>query len=191
MIVGLSGYARSGKDTVAEYLVDNYGFKRVAFADAIKDALLAINPHIPNLYRLDDSVELEGWEVAKLNPYVRSMLQALGVYARDNWGENFWIDQAVKKIDSLRGENYSLNNVVITDVRFPNEYDAISNWTIAGKQGVVVRVSREGIMPVNNHVSEIALDNHQFKHTIHNDSDLFDLHLSIENLMRELGVEKE
>ena len=36
MIIGLSGYARSGKDTVAELLVLNYGFKRVAFADGIR-----------------------------------------------------------------------------------------------------------------------------------------------------------
>jgi len=178
MIIGLSGYARCGKDTVAQYLVDNYGFKRVAFADGIRNALLAINPFIPNHTSLNEVVAAEGWEVAKLNPYVRMMLQNLGVHARENWSQGFWIDQAFKQ--------YTGGRVVITDVRFPNEYDAIVD-----KEGQIIRVIREGVAPINNHISEIALDNHVFKHTIHNDSDLFDLHLSIENLMRELGVEKE
>jgi hypothetical protein len=190
MIIGLSGYARCGKDTVAEYLVDNYGFKRVAFADAIKDVLLAINPYIPNLASLNDVVEVEGWETAKLSPYVRGMLQNLGVYARENWSPDFWVDVVFKSIgrqalgEKAAGEN-SLNRIVITDVRFPNEYE-----TIVAKGGDVVRIMREGVAPINKHVSEIALDKHKFKHTIHNDSDLFDLHLSIENLMREMGISK-
>ena len=37
MIIGLGFKARSGKDTVADYLIENYGFKRLAFADALKE----------------------------------------------------------------------------------------------------------------------------------------------------------
>jgi dephospho-CoA kinase len=39
MIIGLTGYAQSGKDTVANILVENYGYQRVAFADPIRALL--------------------------------------------------------------------------------------------------------------------------------------------------------
>ena len=48
MIIGLTGYARSGKDTVAKILVDNYGYKRIAFADKIRELLVEINPILEN-----------------------------------------------------------------------------------------------------------------------------------------------
>jgi dephospho-CoA kinase len=44
LIIGLSGYAQSGKDTVAELLCLNYGFKRIAFADAIREGVVRLNP---------------------------------------------------------------------------------------------------------------------------------------------------
>jgi dephospho-CoA kinase len=44
MIIGISGYARSGKDTVANYLVEHHEFTRMAFADAMREALLRLNP---------------------------------------------------------------------------------------------------------------------------------------------------
>ena len=44
MIIGLAGYAQSGKDTVAKFLVENHGFERVAFADPIRDLLYELNP---------------------------------------------------------------------------------------------------------------------------------------------------
>ena len=65
MIIGLTGYARSGKDTVASILVEDYGFTRVAFADPIRDLLLKINPILENGYRLGEHVKEFGWELAK------------------------------------------------------------------------------------------------------------------------------
>ncbi len=44
MIIGLTGYAQSGKDTVANILVERYGFTRVAFADKIREFLYETNP---------------------------------------------------------------------------------------------------------------------------------------------------
>ena len=190
MIIGLSGYARSGKDTVAEYLVENYGFVRVAFADSIRDFLLTLNPFVPNAYFLKDVVEHEGWDVAKSMPYVRKMLQDTGVYARDNWGAAFWINAAFKHMDkNCRDSNGELKHIVITDVRFKNEADAISGWV--AKNGTLIRVNRPDVKPVNNHISEVELDNYSFKHTIDNDSDLFDLNLKVEELMREFNIPKK
>lgn len=190
MIIGLSGYARSGKDTVADYLVDNYGFKRVAFADEIRKALLAINPFVPNAYFLKDVVEHEGWEVAKTIPHVRVMMQNFGVFVRDEWGAQFWINQAFRHMDkNCRDEQGELHHVVITDVRFKNEADSITGWT--AKNGTVVRVNRPSVQAINNHISETELDDYAFKHILNNDSDLYDLHLQVEELMREFNIPKK
>ena len=46
MIVGFSGYARCGKDTAADHLVEHYGFEHRGFADKLREALYALNPII-------------------------------------------------------------------------------------------------------------------------------------------------
>jgi hypothetical protein len=70
MIIGLSGYAQSGKDTVAKILVDHYGFRRVAFADKIKEMVLETNPIVfidehQRTWRAAEYVSWKGWEKAK------------------------------------------------------------------------------------------------------------------------------
>ena len=44
MIIGLSGYAQVGKDTVAQILVEEYGYSRIGFADIIRNACYRLNP---------------------------------------------------------------------------------------------------------------------------------------------------
>jgi dephospho-CoA kinase len=57
MIIGLSGYARSGKDTVAELLCLNYGFRRISFADPMREAILILNPKIDSITHVAHYVE--------------------------------------------------------------------------------------------------------------------------------------
>ena len=146
MIIGLTGYAQSGKDTVAKILVDNYGYTRIAFADKIREFLYETAPDYVKF--LVDEV---GWEKAKQNQTVRELLQSTGVGARTVFGEDFWIEQAFRKYKDL-------DNVVITDVRFTNEADYIK-W-YPGAQ--LWRVERPGVKAVNTHVSETQLDNYPF-----------------------------
>jgi hypothetical protein len=165
MIIGLSGYAQSGKDTVAEMLCLNYGFKRISFALPMRDAIYTLNPIVFNLNsRVSDLVDEFGWDVAKANPEVRRLLQVFGTeVGRGIFGENFWVDQAFK-----RAEEYE--RVVFSDVRFPNEAQAIVD-----KGGQVWRVQREGHKPVNLHASETAMDNWRFDDLILNHGSLDDL----------------
>jgi hypothetical protein len=162
MIIGLSGYARSGKDTVAELLCLNYGYKRHSFADPMREALLRLNPvvgHEPLSHLVSDY----GWDVAKTNPEVRRLLQVFGTeVGRAMFGENFWVDLAFKQVQQER--------VVFADVRFPNEAQAIIK-----RGGQVWRVQREGHKPVNLHASETAMDNWRFDDLILNHGNLDDL----------------
>lgn len=146
-IIGLCGYAGAGKDTAAAGLIAD-GWLRVAFADGVREALLALNPEIALADLSGYLIHWEGWDNLKANvPPVRELLQRMGTEAgRNIHGPDCWINIAKRKIDA------STANVVITDVRFANEADAIRSWG-----GKVVYIERPGVGPVNGHVSE-ALD---------------------------------
>ena len=101
-LIGLTGYAQSGKDTVASVLVEKYGYRRIAFADKIRDFLYGINPMVacsPTGY-LQDLVDLVGWDAAKQEPQVRRLLQDLGNSARELFDKDIWITAALSTVQS-------------------------------------------------------------------------------------------
>lgn len=170
--VGLYGYAGAGKDTAAEYLVDEHGFTRVSFADKIREFALAVDDHVPVIVpglgdepdqqtwmRLSEFLESQGhdWTEAKKNLEVRRMLQRLGTEGgRFVLGENVWVDAALADLPP--------GNLVFTDMRFPNEYEAI----VHRLKGIAVRINRPGVAPVNAHASDSSLDDHLFHANITN-----------------------
>lgn len=177
MIVGLSGYARSGKDSVAEILVNDYGFTRLAFADAIRDMLYDMDVIVAcsPTGRIAGLVDLVGWDKAKETNEVRRLLQNLGVAARTRVNENIWVQAVLRK---MKPES----DYVITDVRFKNEADAIQAF-----EGHMWRVTRPFVFPVNDHISEIDLDDYNdFDFHLHNDKGLKELKETVEFLIQEM-----
>lgn len=151
-IIGLSGYAQSGKDTTAEILAE-LGYERIAFADILRDFLYAMNPRIWEGQRVQNTVDQIGWDQAKVayDSEIRGLLQRLGTDAgRKYLGENVWVDAALKGLepDGL---------YVVTDCRFVNEADGIRKRT-----GKVYRIHRQGVGPINDHISERGLDDYDF-----------------------------
>ena len=180
MIIGLSGYAQSGKDTVASILVSQYGFTRVAFADKIRELLYEMNPMVKDGFTLQGVVDAYGWDKAKLYfPEVRRLLQDLGVGARKLFGENFWVHQAMNSMAN------AYPNVVVTDVRFINEAD-----TLKTNSGQLWRVKRPGIEAVNNHVSEHDLDGYKVDQILHNGGTIEELELLVRQRMDALIANK-
>lgn len=110
----------------------------------------------------------------------RELLQKLGTEAmRNGLHENVWVNAlfADYKIAYPReGMTYSeqdLPNWIITDMRFPNEMDAVKT-----KGGITIRVNRTNRWnkPQDiEHSSETALDNHKFDYVIDNDGTISDL----------------
>jgi hypothetical protein len=176
MIIGLSGYAQSGKDTVAELLCLNYGYKRMSFAQPMRDAIYTLNPMVEGGNRVADLVDEYGWDVAKANPEVRRLLQVFGTdVGRQQFGENFWVQQAFDKLESTK--------IVFSDVRFPNEAHEIQQYG-----GQVWRINRHNHAPVNGHKSEHAMDNFMFKQVIYNDGSLDDLSDEVFMLAKQIGL---
>lgn len=167
-MVGLVGYAQAGKDSVAQTLVTRFHYKRVAFADKLKEMALLIDPPPPKGHlSLKTAVVMHGWEFAKTFPPHRQFLQNLGVAARDVLDPDIWVKSALPE-DWTWNPEYQ--RVVFTDVRFKNEIDFI---TING--GLIVRIERPGVGPVNRHVSETEWNDVKPVATIINDGNLSQL----------------
>ena len=119
--IAVIGKLMSGKTTLAKYLVNDHDFVRVALADAVKDQGLAM---------LNYGLRLNGVSELTLD---REMLELekdkfrvfLQWYGTDFWREYMeddahWIDLLREKVASM-----PLSNLVIDDVRFPNEVEAM------------------------------------------------------------------
>ena len=159
-LVALTGKAGSGKNTLADELVNKYGFIGIGFADPIKEMLKQLNPLVPidmgldgelikSTMRLATLVDSVGWETAKReNVEVRELLQRLGTEAgRQIISPDVWVDIAIKKALNAPSP------VVFTDCRFPNEVAAVRS-----RGGLLVRVHRQDVEPVSSHISENAID---------------------------------
>jgi hypothetical protein len=176
-VLGLSGWARSGKDTIANCMVENHGYLKMSFADPLKDALEALNPKVDiSGYYMPLATGLKlvgGWEGIKgHSTEVRPLLQRMGTeVGREMFGENFWVDAAIDRIPDG-------SKVIFADVRFPNEAKAIKDLG-----GQVWRVERVGYEAANGHISEHALDDYEFDERIRNTGTVEDLCIVADGLL--------
>lgn len=186
MIIGMSGYAYSGKDTVGKYLVENHHFTRVAFADALKEVAYILNPLIPVMpenpaanatIRLQPLVNTTSWDNAKANSEVRRILQVLGTEAgRNVLGEDIWVQIVKKKISR------SYRHVVITDCRFPNEVAFVKDL------GKLWWVDRPGNKPLNSHISERSVTPEDADVVLDNSGDLDFLYRQVDKLLENMNA---
>jgi hypothetical protein len=173
-VIGLHGYARSGKDTVFGFLAE-YGYRRLAFADVLRLACYRLNPIIGaritgGEFRLQELVDQEGWDDAKSHPEVRRMLQVMGTeVGRELIRDSVWVDIVLDQIKAEPEERFA-----ITDVRFPNELVALRENFPSGE---LWKVNRPGVGPVNAHVSDAGLADELFDVIVENDGTLEDLRL--------------
>lgn len=141
MIIGITGFIGSGKDTIADYLCTFHGYKRLSFASSLKDAVAAIfnwdrellegTTKTSRAWR--DSVDTwwaERLKIPHLTP--RWVLQHWGTeVGRNAFHQDIWVASVEHRLKSAK------DNIVITDCRFDNEVIAIKK---AG--GITCRVER-------------------------------------------------
>ncbi|QNJ56526.1 deoxynucleoside monophosphate kinase [Arthrobacter phage Elezi] len=179
-LIGLIGKKRTGKDTFAAKLVRDHGYTRVALADPLREAALALDPIVGTFplnsegvlrvreWRLSEVIDELGWEKAKdYVPEVRRTLQRLGTESIRSLDDQFWIRTAFQRIDTLRADG---KPVVVTDVRYPNEADAIREAT-----GYLVRIVRDLPDDGDSHASEKAMDDYREHLRVPNNGSVEDL----------------
>lgn len=154
MLFAFSGLKGSGKDTAASVLIHEYGFTKIAFADAVRELALVIDPWITvkTLYgtdvsRLSTLVTNVGWDTLKRSvPEVRRLLQVIGTEGgRMLVGENVWVDILAKRYPDIADEHV---RYVIADCRFDNEVEFVRN-----NGGKLIWINRPGIVS-DGHASE-------------------------------------
>jgi len=141
MIIGVCGFIGSGKDTIADYLVNIHQFRRESFANTLKDAVAQVFGWDRDMLegRTRQSREwrerVDPWWAKRLNmPNLtpRWILQYWGTeVCRRAFHDDIWIAALENKLRN------SQDDIVISDCRFPNEIKSIK---AAG--GIVVRVAR-------------------------------------------------
>lgn len=238
MIIGINGYAGSGKDTVGTiiqylqadtdlplkgvlkktahhewWLEERSGWEIKKWAGKLKDiASLLTGIPVKNFEDQEFKTSLLGpeWGTVTDIPLnsvpvfadiqfnklisVREFLQKLGTDAiRDSLHTNAWVNALmadytptqVQWSDGPIGgyKDGPMPNWIITDTRFPNEAQAIKD-----KDGLVIRVDRPGVKPINNHPSEVGLDSWDFDYKIANVSDIKALSLSVKTILEKESI---
>lgn len=170
-IIGITGKARSGKDTAGDVLYKKQGFYKMAFAKPIKDALermfLAYKPEFNFGQNKEDN--LEGLDVSP-----RVLAQTLGTeWGRNIIHEDIWVKIMEKRINTMR-ELTNVKGFVITDVRFENE----AQW-VRASEGILIHITREDIKDVAEHSSENGIKPVEGDKMIINNGTIEDLHKNV------------
>ena len=181
-LIGLGGYARSGKDAIAAIL-ERHGWYRTFMSKPLHRAMLALDPiitldHWDDLsVRYSELIESRGYEKAKAEfSEVRRLLQVLGTeVGRGILGEDAWIDTIEEELGDAWAADPSRPQVV-TGIRFPNEIARIRSLG-----GELIWVERPGFGPTNGHASETTLGPHDFDEVLHNCEDLAGLERRVRN----------
>lgn len=208
MIIAFCGFIGSGKDTAANYLVDNYNFEKDSFAKTLKDVLSVLfNWDRTLLEGLTEESrawrnQVDSWWSDRLgidNFTPRWAMQYIGTDVfRNHFHTDVWVTTLENRLQN------SNKNIVISDVRFKNEMNIVKR--LGGK---IVKISRgnnpewyQDALLANNgntralalliknqiHPSEWSWVNELIDLEIHNNSSIDDLHLKIKSQVLDLPV---
>lgn len=184
-LIGLAGLMGSGKDAVADILVDMGGYVKYGFGYALRYEIADIlkTRECPDDYpdNLRDIAELYYGKPEKLwqkptPPLMRILLQEHGSEYRRAQDPDYWVRQVMEAI-------FLLPKVVLTDVRFENEYRMVKED--GGEIWLVQRANRPGASN-EGHVSEQfvkTLGPHNVDRVIANDGSLEDLYRKVEEAL--------
>ncbi len=197
-LIGICGHARSGKDTVTDFLLTTYpNHYQLAFADPLKEAA-SVAFGIPLGWFYSD--DLKDTVHPNWNKTPRQIVQFMGTEMfrdtvpklLDEVGNDFWVQRAILRLSNLyipedEGTFDQGDTVVISDVRFQNEYD----WIIS-TGGIIIHLTRpaaDGNIGIPGHASESTLNLHNKERTYEciNDSSIQELHRKTANIIASLS----
>jgi len=210
MIIGVCGFIGSGKDTVADYLVNFHEFRRESFANTLKDAAAAVFGWDRTMLegRTKQAREwreqVDPWWAERLgipNLTPRWILQYWGTeVCRKGFHDDIWIASLENKLRN------SQDDVVISDCRFPNEIKSIRDqggtivWVKRGElpgwyddavnvnngeRNMSFATSRARLEKLGIHASETAWVGTKFDFEIDNNSSLDDLYQQVKDLVQD------
>jgi hypothetical protein len=180
-LIGLTGLAGVGKDTVAAQLTTQ-GFWCLGLADPIRTMIEALLQEVDADPEYTFERALKEAPIPGLGASYRHLAQTLGT----EWGRNliapdFWLRIAAQKIKAIRTDRvqhsitgFTSAGICITDIRFNDE----AQWLTA-QGGVVWRIQRPGVQAVRNHISEAGVADEHISQTLHNTGTIADLQSAV------------
>ncbi|MCQ9422700.1 deoxynucleotide monophosphate kinase [Pseudomonas sp. LJDD11] len=175
ILIGLTGFARTGKSTAASHLATEHSFETYAFMTPLKEGIAA-------MFNLSiEDIEGPGKEqpIDWLGRSPRQLMQLLGTeWGRDMISASIWLDLAEQNLGNLAELHPEAPGFVISDVRFENEADFVRK-----RGGLIVHVQRPDTSAVNPHVSELGVAVQPCDVVINNDADLADLFTQLDRLI--------
>ena len=191
-LIGILGKKKTGKDTTGKYLIEKYNFKRYAFADPIKkitEILFDFSEEQLNGDKRKDAVDFR-WYITPREAFQKigtefgqDMIYNLFPRLKQRLGnEIIWV-----KLFKQWYEKNNKSDIVITDVRFPHEIEAIKSLG-----GIIVKVDRNNV-PFDNHISEQYIENiseENIYSKLDNNYKKEDLYSQIDTLINLLNLDK-
>lgn len=178
VVVSVYGYKGSGKSTVAGMLVNEYVFDLFKFADGLKSMLASFGLTPDQIDGPDKEIPCE--MLCGKTP--RWAMQSLGTeWGRKLIGEDVWVNAWKRAVQDWLDNDYSA--VVVDDMRFQNEVDAVKSFN-----GVLVKVVR-GEPSADQHESEKHIDSFAPDYTIVNNGSLEDLENAVHDLIEKINNE--
>jgi hypothetical protein len=215
MIIGICGFIGTGKDTIADYLVNIHQFRRESFANTLKDAVAAVFGWDRELLEgrtrqaREWREQVDPWWADRLgipNLTPRWVLQYWGTEVfRQGFHDDIWIASLENKLRK------TTDDVVISDCRFPNEIKAIKNaggkvirvtrgpdpeWypiatsVNAGSTHIGWAIAKANLTKYNIHVSETAWAGTDFDAVLDNNGTMDHLYQQINDLVLNLQASK-
>ena len=158
-LIGLTGAAGCGKDTLADWLVENFDVTKISLAEPIKEGLNAMLGFGPVHWNDRD------WKERPLNGLgvsPRVLAQTLGTEWGRNHSEDFWLNVLFRRWEKL---GHPLT--VVPDVRFDNEAKSVID-----RGGIVIKIERESAANIAAHSSEAGISPEYISATVPNDSSI-------------------
>jgi len=180
-IIGLTGYAGTGKDTVRAML-EEHGFNGMAFADPIRAMLREMLTSSGISDKWMDERELKEDIIPELGVSYRHMAQSLGTEWGRSLQSDFWLRMAGAYMADVQDTTFATPlKFVLSDVRFANEAD----W-VRAKGGVIWSIQRSAAVPVRSHVSESGIGHITSDLTIYNNGTLDELRYAVAQALKAL-----
>ena len=172
-LIGITGRARSGKDTVADFILQRNGGYKYSFADPLKKMLLPLGIDMSKPYWQ----EVKEVIIPEFNASPRRLMQTLGTeWGRQLIDPDLWLTLATRKLASMG------HGMVVADVRFENE----ATW-VREQGGVIVHVRRDNAPFVEKHSSEHGIMVNPVKdYILSNDGTLEELRTRVIQLLHEI-----
>ena len=189
MIISITGKIGSGKDTIADIIMQYtpyHDWEIKKFAGKLKD-IAEILSGVPKINFEDQEFKKQNMG-AEWGMTYRDLLQKLGTEAmRNGLHENVWVNALFADYHFNIEEDEQMPNWLITDCRFPNELEAVKTH-----KGITIKVIRDSGNTIGTtHASETALDDYtEWDYVVDNNGSIEDLKTQVFSILEKESLLK-